>query len=65
MFSSVLTSWETGPTAESSLQCLIKRGTKLSLAKLHRLTESGLESEEWKEALESLSQHSELYSEGT
>ena len=33
------------------------------LAKLHRLTESGLESEEWKEALESLTQHTELYSE--
>ena len=65
MFSSVLTSWETGPAAESSLQCLLQRGTKLSLAKLHRLTESGLESEEWTEALESLTQHSELYSDGS
>ena len=65
MFSTAMTSWETGPAAQSSLQCLLARGLKLSLAKLHRLTESGLEEEEWKEALESLTQHSELYSDGT
>ena len=65
MFSTALTSWETGPAARSSLQCLNSRAGKVRLAKLHRMTESGLETDEWTEAVENLTQHCDLYSAGS
>ena len=64
-FSTALTSWETGPAARASLMNLTSRAGRVNLAKVHRLAESGLEAEEWREAVESLSQHCELYSDGS
>ena len=64
-FTTALTSWETGPAAQASLQCLTSRAGRVNLGKLHRLAESGVETDEWREALENLTHHSELYSDGS
>ena len=53
-FTTALTSWSTGLAAQRSLQRLEERAAKLRLAKLHRLTETGLEAEEWEDSLESV-----------
>jgi len=53
-FTTALTSWSTGLAAQRSLQRLEERAAKLRLAKLYRLTETGLEAEEWEESIESL-----------
>merc|ERR1719341_43045 len=60
---SVLTTWEAGHTAESALRSLCSKAGKLSLAKVHRLGESGVEAEEWEEANEKLAELAECYSE--
>ena len=53
-FTTALTSWSTGLAAQRSLQRLEERAAKLRLAKLHRLTETGLEAEECEDSLESV-----------
>ena len=62
-FTTALTSWSTGLAAQRSLQTLEERAAKLRLAKLHRLTETGLETEEWDESLESLRRQIDNYHE--
>ena len=59
----VLSSWEAGPTAESALRSLCSKAGRLSLAKVHRLGESGVEGEEWDEAKEKLEELAECYTE--
>jgi len=59
----VLSSWEAGPRAESAIRSLISKAGKLSLAKVHRLGESGVEGEEWEEAKEKLAELAECYTE--
>ena len=59
----VLSSWEAGPRAESALRSLCSKAGRLSLAKIHRLGESGVEAEEWEEAKEKLAELAECYSE--
>jgi len=59
----VLTAWETGPRAESAIRSLVSKAGKLSLAKVHRLGESGVEGEEWDEAKEKLAELAECYTE--
>ena len=52
---------DSGPAAQSSLDNLNKRASKLNIAKLHRLAESGVESEEWSESVEILRQQLDNY----
>jgi len=59
----VLTSWEAGPSAEAALRSLCSKAGRLSLAKMHRLGESGVENEEWDEAKEKLEEMAECYTE--
>ena len=62
-FTTALTSWSTGLEAQNSLRRLEQRASKLRLAKLHRLTEAGLEAEEWEESLETLRRQIDNYQE--
>ena len=57
----MITNHDSGPAAQSSLDNLNKRASKLNIAKLHRLTESGVESEEWSESVEILRQQMDNY----
>ena len=61
-FTTSLTNWNVGPSSESSLKRLAERSSKLNLSKLHRLTETGVDSEEWMESLETLRQQIDNYS---
>jgi len=61
--STILTSWEAGPISESSLRGLCSKSAKLSLGKVHRLGESGVEAEEWEDSKEKLHELLECYSE--
>ena len=62
-FTPAVTSWSAGPGARASLSSLAARAARLRLAKLHRLTETGLEEEEWAECLETVRQQCDNYSE--
>jgi len=58
-----LTAWSAGPEAGAAVSGLAQKASKLQLGKVHRLTESGVEVEEWEEALESLRELADCYSE--
>merc|ERR1712126_181715 len=62
-FTTSLTNWNVGPSSELSLKRLAERSSKLNLSKLHRMTETGVDSEEWMESLETLRQQIDNYSE--
>ena len=62
-FTTAMTCWSAGPESHHSLASLNARAAKVNLAKLHRLTESGVDSEDWSDALETLRQQIDNFSE--
>jgi len=59
----VLTSWDNGNNAEVSLKSLLNKASKLSLNKIHKLGESGVEDDEWQEAKDKLADLLDCYTE--
>ena len=51
------------PTAGTAVAGLAAQAGRLQLGKVHRLVESGVEGEEWEEALEGLRQLADSYTE--
>ena len=62
-FTTQLTAWAAGPTAGTAVAGLAAQAGRLQLGKVHRLVESGVEGEEWEEALEGLRQLADSYTE--
>jgi len=57
----VLSSWTTGKSSAQSLLSLANRASKLNIAKLSRLLDSGVEELEWTEAVEKIQTICQLY----
>jgi len=57
----LLTSWSTGSEAGASVQLLATRCKKLNFGKLPRLLDSGVEEQEWSEAVEKILATAEAY----
>ena len=51
-FTTQLTAWLAGPTAGVAVASLADKSSRLQPGKVHRLQESGVEGEEWGEAVE-------------
>ena len=62
-YATQLTAWSAGPEAGVAVAGLAQQASKLQLGKVHRLVESGVELEEWEEALENLRELADCYTE--
>lgn len=60
-FTTQVTGWEAGPTAGGAVVSLTKAATRINLHKVHRLGESGVEQEEWEEAVERIRDLADSY----
>ena len=62
-YTTQLTSWAAGPTAGVAAASLARQAGRLVLGKIHRLGESGVEVEEWQEAVERIRELASSYTE--